>query len=284
MQPLSSATTGALAVVTQRASVGHERGTTGSSKSLIASEGTAREWLLRQATPEAADAALLRSLTSTLSVTARPETEWRFPEGKPAYSIVRGFTFDIADREQIRAALDKISQAMTPATPEQCEGWLVMLQAATARRADTEATTAVSYALYASELRQWPADVAKAACERLARGRPDQSGTNWFPTLAELVAECERLAQARRSLFVCLQREMAKPAVEQQPRREPTSGERVAVHRMAQEAMVLLQERAAVSKAVTRPPPPSTAGKPDEGGLTPQMREYLSKRQAEKGW
>lgn len=149
----------------------------------------------------------------------------RFPEGSAPYSVVVGYTLDVADHQNLPAAIAKTEQALTPATADQCEGWLVMLQAATAHRQDSEITSAVAYSLYAAELRRWPADVAKAACERLARGRPGQTGTNWFPDLAEVVRECERLAAPRKALLSSLQRQAQRL---EQPitRAEPTEAER----------------------------------------------------------
>lgn len=279
MQPLSSATTGALALVTQRSSVGASLGTTVSTRSANENNDQARDWLLRQTNPEQADAALARSLISTCSVTARARAEYRFPVDGQPYSVVCGYDLTIGDEAQIPAALAKIEAAMTPATAEQCETWLVMLQAATAHRVDSDVTAAVAYTLYASELRQWPADVAKAACERLSRGKPGHTGTNWFPTLAELMQECERFAAPRKALFASLQhwRPPAPyfPTARGSP--EPSEADKEKVRRMAAEALEQLQ---ATSDAKKRPvgAMPSTAGKVDEGGLTAEMRAILARR------
>lgn len=282
MQPLNSATTGALALVTQRASAGQKLGTTGSPRSQIVSAETAQDWLLRQASPEATDAALCRSLISTLGVTAMPRTEMRFPVDGRAYPVTVGCAFDVKDHGAIPAALDKIEQALTPASPEHCEGWLVMLQAATAHRADSGATSAVAYSLYAAELRQWPADVAKAACERLARGKVGNSGTNWFPTLAELVSECERLASNRKAIYAGLKRYVREPERIAQLS-EASPQQQAAVRKMAEEAKAKLRETAdRMRPAAKHSAMPSTAGKPDAGGLTPQMRELMARRAAEQ--
>lgn len=276
VQPLSSATTGALAAVTQRASVGPAPGTTGSSRSLTVSDETARDWLLRQPRPEEADAALLRSLTSTCGVTAKPRTESRFPAEGGSYQLVTGYGLDIASHDQIPVALAKVEQAMTAATTEQCETWLVMLQAACAHRADSEVSSAAAYTVYSGELRRWPADVAKAACERLARGKRGHTGPNWFPTLAELVAECERLAAPRKALLASLQRWSPEP---EKPQRPTSETERQAIRRMADDAMAALQ-RTADARLRKVSELPSIAGKPDESGVTPEMRKLME----ERGW
>jgi hypothetical protein len=197
--------------------------------------------------------------------------------------VTVGCDFRIDDEAQIPAALDKIEQALTPATAEQCEGWLVMLQAATAHRADTGATSAVAYSLYASELRQWPADVAKSVCERFARGKAGYTGTNWFPTLAELVSELERAASQRKAMYEAL-RNWAPPALPHANDRRfgegPSEEEKAAVHRMAEEARASLIEAARrVRPARKAGEMPSTAGKPDAGGLTPEMRELMARRE-----
>lgn len=278
MQPLNSAITGAVDLVTQRSSVGQRPGTTESSKSAIVSVETARDWLLRQVNPEATDAALCRSLTSTLGVMAMPRTEMRFPADGPAYPVTVGCGFNIRDHAAIPAAIDKIEQALTPASPEHCEAWLVMLQAATAHRADTGATSAVAYSLYAAELRQWPADVAKSACERLARGKIGQTGTNWFPTLADLVKECERLAANRKAIHAALKRYVPEPV-----RLNSFDGanpqQQAAVRKMAEEAKAKLRATAdRMRPAAKHSARPSTAGKPDEGGLTQEMRKLIAQR------
>lgn len=204
MQPLSSGITGALEAVTRRSSAGREPGTTASSKSLTVSDETARDWLLRQRDPAETDAALIRSLTSTLGVTVSPVTELRFPPGGGYYRVVVGCDVASPAPENTDQALTKIEQAMVPATTEQAEGWLVMMQATMARRADSEASSAVAYAMYAGELRRWPADIAKTVCERMARGTGRPAGTNWFPTLAEIATECEKLATPRIAMLRAL--------------------------------------------------------------------------------
>ena len=250
----------------------------------LANTEDARRWLLRQPGPEAADAALCRSLTSTLGVTASLRTEGRFPtDGSPAYRVVTGCDFTVDDEANLPAASAKILAAMAPATLEQAEGWLVMLQAATAHRQDSDATSAVAYSLYAAELTKWPADVARSACERLARGKPGYTGTVWFPTLAELARECERLAAPRQAMLSALQSYTAPKALpypSARGRPEPTDAEKAEVRRMWREAEAKLASTTKDNRTAARVEMPSTAGKPDEGGLTPEMRALIAKREA----
>jgi len=195
--------------------------------------------------------------------------------------VTVGCDFEVKDRANIPAAIQKIEQAMTPATMDQCEAWLVMLQAATAHRSDSDVSSAVAYALYASELRQWPADVAKSACEKLARGKPGSTATNWFPTLAEVVAECEKMAAPRKVMLAALHNwapvEAPYPSARGRP--EPSEAEREAVRKMAASALHELAETAKVRTARGLEMP-SIAGKTDERGITPQMRELMARRAA----
>jgi hypothetical protein len=216
-----------------------------------------------------------------LGVTARLRNEWRFPPGGNAYRVTVGCDFDVLDTDKVHEARWKIEAAMTPPTADQAEGWLVMLQAATAHRADSDVTSAVAYSLYAAELRQWPADVAKAACMKLARGKPG-GGTNWFPTLAELVCECERAAAPRKIMLAAIKHWAPPPPPREPTPRgipEPSEEEKAAVHRMAEDALSKLKG----SIDARRPSQvdlPSIAGKPDVGGITKEMRELIARRDA----
>ncbi len=168
----------------------------------------ARDWLLRQASPKEADRALQASLTSSLNVVVRPRYETRFPPSGGFYDVAVGcdVTGDLANVTQ---AAERLEAAMTPAESDECEEWLAMLQAACARRNDSEAGANVALSLYTAALRQYPADVAKAACINIATKR----GTNWFPTLGELMAELDHLAAPRRSMLAALRNpRLAPPA------------------------------------------------------------------------
>jgi len=282
VQPVNSAISGQVELVQRRQSLaGAEPGKTGSARSLIVSEETARGWLLRQANPAETDAALCRSLISSLNVTALLRSESRFPPGGKPYQVCVGCDLAIDDDTVVPEAIAKVEQAMVEATAEQCEGWLVMLQAATAHRADSEATSAVAYTLYASELRRYPADVAKAVCERFARGMVGNGGTNWFPTLADVVKECERFAAPRRAILNSLHRwggAKALPYPSARGRPEPSEADKELVRRMAAKALRDLAD-ASAAKQAAHAPMPAVHGKTDEGGLTPQMRELIKRRE-----
>jgi hypothetical protein len=276
---MSSAITGALEQVRQRqSSIGQPYGATGSGRSVTVNEPEARDWLLAQIGPEAVDAALCRSLTSTFGATVRLHSEGRYPEDKPAYRVITGCSIwvpDSQDTEAVRAAIDA---AMTPPTKDQTEGWLVMLQAVCARRSDSEALQAVAYELYAGALCGFPADVARSACERLARGTPGQ--TVWFPTFGELMDECESLCETRHAMRAAtiMQRDKAAPDLRRLPPRAPqvSKADRV----LAAEDFKALARSFTGPKLPARPKRQFCGNPPklDAAGITPQMRAWLEQR------
>lgn len=259
-------TTGVLArAATQPNSTGRELGRIASSLLPSENASASRDWLLAQPTVRAADEALCRSLTSTLSVTPQIENRGMFPPNGPSYTIATKCSFKVGDESKIPAAISKIQSAMTPGEDRQLSEWLALLQAATAHRSGTEGSAAAGYAVYLSTLRQYPADVAKAACEKLARGKPG-AGVNWFPTLAELIDTCDILAAPRKVMLVGLA--AYTPPVTQQ-RHKPTSADRANV------ASDMAKFRAAMDAA--KPPRPISAQLPPvqakvgEGGVSAEL-------------
>ena len=172
---------------------------TGRSHSEIVSEtspSVARNWLLERR-PEEVDLALRTSLRSSLNVGLRANEELRFPTaGGYTAELVSYSVSDPDDRSQ--AALSKVQAAMTPATADQIEEWLVALQVATAGAKRSDAA-----------LSRFPADIAKAACEHFAMR------SRWFPVLADLVEFCERLERPRRKMVEALARRQRSRKLEQ---------------------------------------------------------------------
>lgn len=225
----------------------------------------ARDWLLRQANPGEADAALRRSLISLCGAMASMWTEGRYPSNGAAYTVAVGCDWDIVDPTRITEIRQRIQGAMTPPTPAQAEAWLVMLQAACAHRSDSDAALAVAYELYSGALQRFPADVAKAACEKLARGKSGQ--TNWFPTYAELMDMCERLAAPRQIMLASLRTTRSDGQPEWKP---PTKAERERVRLMAEEI------RRELTKPPVHPPHSWYQAPVDEGGLIAEMRAHIA--------
>ena len=201
MQRLSFETIGSLRpVLRPERLTGGGPGTTGSSVTVLADEEVARGWLLAQPDPAAADKALLTSLQSSLGVEVTVETELRFPVGGGfRVQAVGARVLPGSNAENLPVAAARMRAALTGPTKDQAEDWLVMLQSATAGGRKSEAGTAVALELYAGCLMRFPADVAKAACMKLAMT------STWFPTLAEINATCEALASSRRMLAQALE-------------------------------------------------------------------------------
>lgn len=200
MQRLSFETIGSLRpVLAPESSTGDGPGTTGSSVTVADAE-TVRGWLLAQPDPAAADKALLTSLQSSLGVEVTVETELRFPvSGGFRVKAVGARVLPGSNEANIPQAAARMRAALTGPTKEQAEDWLVMLQSATAGGRKSEAGTAVALEIYAGCLMRFPADVAKAACLKLAMTE------RWFPTLAEITDTCEAMASSRRLLAHALE-------------------------------------------------------------------------------
>lgn len=168
----------------------------GGGSALTATEN-ARQWLLAQPSPAQATKALQTSLQSSLNVEVSVETRMMFPEeGKP-YPVPSGSSVRVLSPENVERAVARIEAAMTPATKEQAEEWLVMLQSATSGGKRSAAGAVVALELYAGALSRYPADVAREACQSLATAK-------WFPTLGELLAECDKLSGPRETMLAAL--------------------------------------------------------------------------------
>jgi hypothetical protein len=80
-----------------------------------------------------------------------------------------------------------------PADDGKIEVWLAELSVITARRADDDFSGALRLKAYTDRLAEYPADIAKAALLSKA--------WHFFPTWADLRAECERLLKPRQELL-----------------------------------------------------------------------------------
>lgn len=160
----------------------------------------ARDWLEAR-TPAQVDQELTTSLQSSLAVTLRTTREWRFPEGKPAYSVTTTTGAQGPSRENVDRAISRVEAAMTTVTRRQAETLIAQLTAATATRAQTGAMNEVKLDLFVDCLLRHPADVATAAIRTLATEPRENGGTAWFPTLPELEGLCRQLSGDRLSML-----------------------------------------------------------------------------------
>jgi hypothetical protein len=132
-----------------------------------------------------------------------------FPTSGGYFVRVEGFDLAGLTEANRYAALDAVQSAMTRPTVDDCEELVASLHAVTARRGDDAEGQALSMALYAGCLAQYPADVAKSVCMAFAlrKARP-----NWFPTLSEINEACERAVAQRAALLASIQSAKAAEA------------------------------------------------------------------------
>jgi hypothetical protein len=100
-----------------------------------------------------------------------------------------------------------------------------------------------------------------------------QPDSEFFPKPGPLKALCDKHAEPIYKAAFRASRAAALPPPRYRP--PPTEAEKAAVARMLAE---FRQSTADKSPARLRPALPSIAGKPDAGGLTPQMRDLMARR------
>lgn len=194
MQPSVSATTGAGQEPSGQ--TGPASGSIRSNGQLTVSETEQRAWLVARP-PAEVDAALRQSLISSLMINLEPVREWRFPSDAKPYQILSRCLVS-GPQENRAAALHRLEAATISATPQQMKEWVAGLHAVTAGSQKSEVSLRVVLGIYVSTLAKYPADVAYAACTQA------MTTMKWFPTLAELIEICDRLALERRSMIAAL--------------------------------------------------------------------------------
>lgn len=143
-------------------------------------------------------AAVLRA--SQLGVGLQVQFDYRFPRDErgnslPLVTLVKGVTVT-GDEGARAAAASAIAKLEIPGEARDIEGWLAELSVIVARRQDDEFSETLRLEAYASRLRRYPADVARAAIL-------DHSWRFW-PSWSELEAVCEQLAAPRRAMLRAL--------------------------------------------------------------------------------
>ena len=176
-------------------------------------------WLAGQAPADVDKAAVLRA--SQLGVDLRVKVDYRFPKDErgnslPVVMVVKGC--DVIGTPEARSqAIDALGKLETPAPSRELEGWLAELAVITAKRVGDEFEETLRLEAYASRLRKYPADVARAALL-------DRSWRFW-PSWAELEAVCFQLAAPRRAMLKAMQDSASETYREE---RERVSAERAA--------------------------------------------------------
>jgi hypothetical protein len=113
--------------------------------------------------------------------------------------------------------------------------------------------------------------------EALVKGVEDYLAlpdSQFFPKPGPLKALCDKRAEPIYRAAYRSSKAASLPAPRQ--RHEPTEEEKAAVSKMLSEYRQAFETK--IIAAQTKPPLPSIAGKPDETGITPQMREVLARR------
>lgn len=175
-------------------------------------------FLVRHTPREVEAAALLRA--SQLGAELKVEFDTLFPTDErgnllPTIRYVK--SIEVAGTPEARAAAaSALRKLEVPAEARDAEAWLAELSVIVAKRQDDEFSESLRLEAYASRLRRYPADVARAAVL-------DHSWRFW-PSWSELEKVCDRLMAPRRAMLNALERNNA-PA---QPARERISPERAA--------------------------------------------------------
>lgn len=278
MKPISSAITGALSAVSEVLnSIGERPSEIGSAVAL--SPEVAAERLLAHTTPAAATAALCRSLISSCNVTVRVKREGRYPQNAAFYTVIVGCEIDQNEKSDLAKARRFANAAQAPASDVEVGAWLAQLQAATAHRPGSAADAAIQLTLYVRELQRYPADVARSACYRLMRGN-GVAATNWFPTLAEIIAVADGVNAERKTICDAIAAAPSWTFTLQNA--AVRDGEEGARNREAIRCMLDEYRTAAAEEVAKRPKAPpirANHGAIGRTGLTPELRALVSAQQ-----
>lgn len=116
--------------------------------------------------------------------------------------------FDVSDAvtpDAARDALTALEPLYRPADSRTLGNGIAAMRSLCSRRSDAEDDTKFLAALLLARLAEYPADVARAAMRRWT------DREKWFPSWAELKAECDRLYRRRRLLREALERRAGGP-------------------------------------------------------------------------
>ena len=198
---------------TGASSIGLRPSETGSGRPTTSAEAQA---LLATATPAAIEEALPAWLPPSIASTIKPV--WRTRPGSDPEiwddAFIGGYRLEgDLDAEAAREALALLELLDQRAERREYAKALGRLKAVTISRASTAEDLALQIDTLASELIEYPIDVAREACSTSAR-------TNrFFPTCAELRELCEDAVLFRRALMRELRRHL--DGLDQQPKTGP---------------------------------------------------------------
>lgn len=146
--------------------------------------------------PEATDSHILRSLPRSVGSCLSREVR-EFIDEQYGYDFeVIGYRMQpcLAFKDDRRAARRLVEAAMMPASVQVIQAALARLRAGTKARPEAEGDLAMVMQVLAEECAEFPPDVVRAACRRWLRRE------RWFPAVAELRDEMQRLARNREMI------------------------------------------------------------------------------------
>jgi hypothetical protein len=95
-------------------------------------------------------------------------------------------------RAMMAEALAALDDLLVPASPDVVYKALARVAISTCHRSEDGPDAKFQRAIYAQELREFPADVVVEACRNWSRRE------KWWPAVAEILAECQKLVRWRR--------------------------------------------------------------------------------------
>ena len=169
-------------------------------------------WLANHSPAEVDKAAVSQALRRGVGLEVK--YDYRFPKDEkgnslPMVVICKGCGVS-GDEEGQALALADLRKLQAPADVRMIEGWLAELSVVTAKRSDDEFTEELRLEAYASRLRKFPADVARAAVL--------DSPPKFWPTWNELEARCKSLSSPRNVMIAALENNSPRQVTEDRER------------------------------------------------------------------
>lgn len=159
--------------------------------------------IMAQDDPEATDRHILRLLPPSVASALRTATR-DFIDERYGYDFeIVGYSLDASlvaedDRQEGERLL---GYAMAPASVQVIQEALARLRAGTKARSEAVGDLAMTMQVLAEECAEYPPDVVRSACRRWMRRE------RWFPSVAELRDEMQRLARHREMIERAIRRE-----------------------------------------------------------------------------
>lgn len=198
MRSMTSATTGALSRISERAEK-----QTGTALSLTNSERSPRgggplaERLLQSDSTEANDKAILASLTQRHGCSLTATTEYTPKAIRPR--TVMGYTLTMTPGSDVAGAIDVVRKGLTGPDTDMALAWLGELSAKCAVRNQSDFSGELTLKVYARELLAYPADVVRDVLSEWARK------SKWWPTWNELYTLLEDATRPRSLMLYALE-------------------------------------------------------------------------------